>query len=216
MVYSIDEIKQDLKDLSENSFFEKYYLRSDNWYFEKYLGIDSKDLMRIHDDYRLIISKYFDICINSVIMVGSGKIGFSLCPPTDKYQVPKTFLPFEVSGKTRRISDLDIAIISNRYFHEIWRLIRNSPYSFFLDNTYKHVYQEIYRGFISERNITEFDESRKMWVIPSNQAKKELMEDLYLKHSVSFRVYRNIDDFKEYCITGINKLKRGIYNGLSS
>lgn len=209
MIHSIEEIKEDLIKMTDNEFYEKYIVRSDNWYFEKYLGIPPKDLIKVNDDYRLIISKCFNVSINSIMMVGSGKTGFSFSPPNPSRERNKTLQPFEEKERTRKESDIDIAIISNDYFHRMWNAIRKTKYNGFLEETYKHVSREIFRGFISERNITEFFESRRIWEEASIKAKRTLMEELYLKHSISFRIYRNENDFKEYNLQGIAQLKGG-------
>ena len=78
MVYSLEDIKTDLKNLSENQFYTKHIIRSDNWYFEEYLGKNPDEVIHLIDDYRLIVSESFGVSFNSVMMVGSGKLGFSM------------------------------------------------------------------------------------------------------------------------------------------
>ena len=41
MDFSIDTIKSDVVTLSTKDFLIKYLLKSDNWYFSEYLGLDS-------------------------------------------------------------------------------------------------------------------------------------------------------------------------------
>lgn len=114
MIYSLEEIQDDLKKLTEKQFYTKHIIRSDNWYFEKYLGKNSDEVIRLIDDYRLIVSENFGVSFNSVMMVGSGKLGFSMSPPdTEHPENSKMFLPFNDDENVRKVSDLDIAIISN-------------------------------------------------------------------------------------------------------
>ena len=75
MVYSLEDIKTDLKNLSEKQFYTKHIIRSDNWYFEEYLGKNPDEVIHLIDDYRLIVSESFGVSFNSVMMVGSGKLG---------------------------------------------------------------------------------------------------------------------------------------------
>ena len=163
MVYSLEDIKTDLKNLSEKQFYTKHIIRSDNWYFEEYLGKNPDEVIHLIDDYRLIVSESFGVSFNSVMMVGSGKLGFSMSPPDAEHpEESKMFLPFNDDEKVRKISDLDIAIISSEIFHEYWKMFRNS-YKTRFQSTYVHLYNELYRGYINERNIMAVDGCRKQW-----------------------------------------------------
>ena len=127
MIYTLDQIQDDLRKLSEKQFYTKYIIRSDNWYFEGYLKKSADEVIRLIDDYRLIVSESFGISFNSVLMVGSGKLGFSMSPPdVQNPSKSKLFLPFNDNEKIRKVSDLDIAIISGDIFHEYWKRFRNS------------------------------------------------------------------------------------------
>lgn len=205
MIYSIEEIKDDIKNLTEKEFYTKHIIRSDNWYFEKYLGKNSDDLIHLIDDYRLIVSECFEISVNSVMMVGSGKLGVSIKPPYNNYS--KFLLPFNDDEKERNISDLDIAIISNDIFHEYWSQFRKS-YKIRFQNAYLHLYNELYRGYINERSIMEVDGCRKRWKEKAYLSKKKLHENLYFKHDISYRIYRSWEDFEDYNIQNIRKIKR--------
>ena len=207
MIYSLENIKSDINSLTEKQFYTKHVIRSDNWYFEEYLGKDSKEVMHLIDDYILIVSECFGVSFNSVMMVGSGKLGYSMSPPNIDYpEKSKTFLPFNDDEKIRKISDLDIAIISSDIFHEYWKKFRNS-YKTKFQNTYLHLYNELYRGYINERNILEVDGCRKEWNKVARLSKKKLRYDLYFKHDISYRIYRNWEDFEEYNIQNIRKIK---------
>ena len=210
MLYALETIKSDLKSLSEKEFYTKHIVRSDNWYFENYMQKNPDDFRRISDDYRLVISENLGVSFNSVMMVGSGKIGYSLSPETtDINKETKLFLPFCTEGKERKISDIDIAIISNDIFHEYWNLFRRS-YKSRYENTYLHVYRGLYRGYIDERNITEVDGCRKVWNETANISKSILYSDLYFKHEIRYRIYRSWEDFEEYNIQNISKIKRSV------
>ena len=50
MVYSLEDIKTDLKNLSEKQFYTKHIIRSDNWYFEEYLGKNPDEVIHLIDD----------------------------------------------------------------------------------------------------------------------------------------------------------------------
>ena len=76
--------------------------------------------------------------------------------------------------------------------------------------TYSHVYQELYRGYINERNIMEVDGCRIEWNKTASISKKRIHDELYFIHDISFRIYRSWEDFEDYNIQNIEKLKKRI------
>ena len=64
----------------------------------------------LHFELRNEVAEHFDINPADVLLVGSGKLGFSLAPQ-------KRYQPFGDS------SDLDLAIISDRLFDEVWHSV---------------------------------------------------------------------------------------------
>lgn len=93
----------------------------------------------------MTISESMGISFNSIMVVGSGKIGYSLSP------TEKMFAPFCVKEDNgRKISDIDVAIISSDLYLKFWGLFRKS-YSSKYNYTYQNVYKEIYRGYINEK-----------------------------------------------------------------
>lgn len=210
MVYTLDEIKKDLRDLTSKQFYTKHIIRSDNWYLQNYLGKNPDEVIGLLDDYRLIISENMGVSMNSIMMVGSGKIGYSLSPPDLAHpEKTKLFQPFNDDESVRKVSDLDIAIISNDIFQEYWKLFRKSFKMKYI-TTYSHVYQELYRGYINERNIMEVEGCRKEWNKTASISKKRIHDELYFIHDISFRIYRSWEDFEDYNIQNIDKLKRRI------
>ena len=89
-------------------------------------------------------------------------------------------------------------------------MFRNS-YRARFQNTYIHLYKELYRGYINERNIMQVDVCRRRWNQIALQSKKKLKSDLYFKHEISYRIYRNWEDFEDYNIQNIRKIKKEVY-----
>ncbi len=210
MSFSLDEIKYDLKTKTEKQFYTKHIIRSDNWYFEEYLKKSPEEVLRLSDDYRLIVSESLNVSFNSIMMVGSGKLGYSMSP-SDSAQKNKSklFLPFNDDEKVRKISDIDIAIISSDIFHHYWYLFRHS-YKNRYKNTYQFIFKELYRGYINERNIMEVDGCRKEWRETASISKNKLHTDLYFRHDISYRIYRSWEDFEDYNLQNIKKIKREV------
>lgn len=204
MSYQLETIQSDLTSLSARDFYLKHIVRSDNWYFENILSVQQSDIIHTVDDFKAVVSESLNISFNSIMMVGSGKIGYSLSPSSEKL-----FQPFNSDETVRNLSDVDIAIISNELFYKYWSLFRKS-YKMRYRETYTHVFNEIYRGYINEYNILEVEGCRKEWIEMASESKKSLYNNLYFKHKISYRIYRNWEDFEEYNLQSISKIKRGV------
>lgn len=200
MSVTLEKIKSDLESQTAKQFYTEYIVKSSNWYFENILGKSPEESINVADDVKLIISDGFKISFNSIMMVGSGKIGYSLSPK-------KLFKPFNNDEKVRKISDLDFAIISSNLFNEYWMKLRKSFRPDYME-MYHHIYQDLYRGYISERNILNVDGCRKEWNELSSISKKELSTKLFIKNEISFRLYRSWEDFEEYNLQNIKKIKK--------
>lgn len=182
MSFELEVIHDDIKELDSRQFYLKHVIRSDNWYFEKILNTPEAKIISAVDDFKSIVSENLHISFNSVMMVGSGKLGYSLSPNPEKL-----FKPFNNDERVRKISDIDIAIISSNLFHKYWDLFRKS-FKYRYNATYPYIYNEIYRGYINERNLLEVDGCRKEWDATSLKSKKALHNELYFKHEISYRI----------------------------
>lgn len=205
MTYDITTIKNDLKILSAEQFYTKYIVCTENWYLENILELPQNEHQYILEQYRVLISKQLNISINSITMVGSGKIGYSLSPN-------KIFAPFNNNEETRKVSDLDIAIVSPILFNKFWRLLKNC-YKNEYKNLYEtHIFREIYRGYINEQNLQKIEGCRLQWNDLTDQIKKRLIDTLYIRHEITFRLYNSWEDFQDYNIQNIKTIQRSIKN----
>ena len=201
MVYTLSEIKSDVKSLTSKDFYSKHILRSDNWYFEKVIGSDKEDSMRLTDDFKTIISQSLKISFHNISIVGSSKIGCSLAPKTSHSN--KLFRLFDEEK-----SDIDIAIVSDKLFQKYWDLFRKS-YNPINKIHYSRISRGIYRGYINEKNLELIDGCRKEWNALSSESKKLLRRDLYIQPDITYRLYRSWEDFEEYHIQSLNEIKKG-------
>ncbi|GHB08079.1 hypothetical protein ACFFLG_18210 [Shewanella indica] len=94
----IEEFKADLKSLNSLQIYRKYVLGGDCHL------LDNHQMFEIRET----ICDKFEIDFTDVIMVGSGKLGFSIKPSRR----------FEVFNDD---SDIDIAIVSTKLFERIWQ-----------------------------------------------------------------------------------------------
>jgi len=199
LAYTIEEIKADIVTMSPKDFYIKYILRSDNWYFETYIGRSKEDSIRLTDDFKYIISQSLGISFNNIAVVGSSKLGCSLTPVSERGN--KLFRCFNEE------SDIDIAIVSDRLFETYWSLFRHS-YSGVNKRYYSYISRGIYRGYINEKYLTLIDGCRKQWNQKAAESKKILRSDLYIQPEITYRLYRSWEDFEEYHIQSINEIKR--------
>lgn len=205
MTYDISTIKNDLVLLTAEQFYTKYIVCTENWYLENVLELPQDEHQYILEQYRVIISQQLNISINSITMVGSGKIGFSLSPT-------KPFMPFNNDEDIRKVSDLDIAIVSPVLFNKFWRLIKLSYRNEYKELYEKHIFREIYRGYINEQNLQQIHGCRAQWNELIEQIKKELIDTLYIQHEITFRLYNSWEDFQDYNIQNIKTLQRSMRN----
>jgi hypothetical protein len=156
MIYTLESIKKDITELDARTFFHQYIIRSENWYFEKILEIPPEDITRVTDDFKTIVSDVLGVSFNNILITGSGKTGYSLSP-----NEKKLFKKFSEDGEDRMISDIDVAIVSDKLFQIYWDLFRKS-YNWRYKTLYDYIPQAIYRGYIDERPLTsKFDRNGK-------------------------------------------------------
>lgn len=203
MSYTLDEIKLDIQSLPAKQFYLKHFLRSDNWYFENILGVAKSDIICVLDDFKSIISDQLKVNFNCIVMVGSGKIGYSLAPTRKKL-----YKQFNNDESVRKISDIDVAIVSDQLFNKYWELLRTS-YRYKYIAQYQHIPNEIYRGYINERHLVDIEGCRKEWNEHALMSKKTLSTTLFIKNEITYRLYRSWEDFEDYHVQSINKIKRG-------
>ncbi len=199
MSYTVDQIKYDLLNCDTKQFYMKHIVRSDNWYFENILNIPTDKIINAVDDFKIIVSDAMGISYNSIMMVGSGKTGYSLSPQ-------KCLKAFTIEPTAKNKSDIDIAIISSPIFDTLWKEFRKA-YNVTNKRHYSYISREIYRGYINDKNINLIEPCRLFWKDISIDATKKLQQNMYFKHDISYRVYRSWEDFEEYNLESIDLLK---------
>jgi len=199
MSYSLEEIKKDIVNEDVRQFYMKHIVRSENWYFEKILCIPTINLVKTVDDFKIIVSGSLGVSYNSVMMVGSGKTGYSLSPN-------KMLKEFAIKPTAENKSDIDIAIISTHIFDRFWKCFREG-YTVANKRNYQYIARGIYRGYIDDSNINKVPICRRQWEKISNEATKKLKQSMYFKHDISYRIYRSWEDFEDYNLESLYKLK---------
>lgn len=203
MQNDVESLKNDLGLLTPEKFYVKHILKSSNWYFSEYKSLKDKELLESLDLFKEIVSSNFKVNFYSVKMVGSAKVGFSLSPQ-------KMFKSFGAEDEIGNYSDIDIAIVSDQLYNDYWQGFRdncNQNYNFPSPKLFKRVSSSIYKGFINDKDIREIPEMRKKWDERADATTANLQRKLLIAHPITFRLYRNWDDLKEYQLNGIRALK---------
>ncbi len=201
MNYKYSEIVEELKRLSPSEFYMKYIVKSYNWYFENHLNEGDSNTIEKIDFFKEIVTKNFGISFHSVQMVGSAKIGFSLAPGKALREFIKD--PMDDSNKS---SDIDLAIISNSLFEDIWREIRKYKSTYLMKN-YKKIASSIFLGYLNDKDfldLEDFNSPVKRLILETN---KELIDELSIMHPISYRIYRSWEDLEDYQLNSITKAR---------
>lgn len=204
MSFTSEEIKTDLKNLNINDFYFKYIIKSSNWYFADYQHTPPEELIDKMDTFKEIISKSFNVSFHSAQIVGSAKLGVSLSPN-------KAFKKFiaNSSSEFEKESDIDIAIISDSLFLDIWEKLRKGKKEFYIPR-YTNITSSIFSGFIDDKNFKDLDFLRKEWEEKISYSNIKLQSDISIMHSISYRIYRTWEDLQDYQLSGIKELKEKV------
>lgn len=201
MTYDEKVIKADIKQMEAREFYMKYIIKTNNWYFAEYQQTKGNELIDKMDRFKEIVSSSFGVSFHSAQMVGSAKLGMSLSPK-------KPFRHFvdKASDNSQKESDIDIAIISNSLFEEIWDRIRIERRKNVIPK-YTTITNSIFRGYINDKEFKELDGLRKEWEEKISKCNILLQGELSIIHPISYRVYRNWEDLEDYQLDGIVKTK---------
>lgn len=201
MIYDENTIKEDIKKLEAREFYIKYIIKTNNWYFAEYQHTKEHELIDKMDQFKEIVSDCFDVSFHGAQIVGSAKLGMSLSPK-------KPFRHFveSASESNPKESDIDIAIISNSLFEEIWDKIRSERKKNVIPK-YTSIAKSIFRGYINDKEFKDLDGLRKEWEEKISKCNILLQGELSIIHPISYRIYRNWEDLEDYQIDGIMKTK---------
>lgn len=200
------EIKADIVNLSEQDFYFKYIIKSGNWYFSEYQKTPDSEILDKIDLFKEIVSSNFGVSFHSVQIVGSAKLGMSLSPN-------KPFREFIsiAQSENEHESDIDVAIVSDKLFLQIWEEIREAKKKEFVPK-YAKIVGDIFNGYINDKDFKSLEYMRKQWEERISKSNIRLQDELLICHPISYRIYRNWEDMEEYQLSGIKQLKEGNFH----
>jgi hypothetical protein len=191
------ELKGDLATKSTSEIYNKYLLGQDVWLFREHLKV--ADPSKTYDEFKLYISKHLKVHFNNIAITGSSKTGISFSPK-------KKFKFFDDS------SDLDIILVSEKYYKSFWQAYLDMYYRQIPFPEYQTVYKSLFKGFISLKEPTEKHTAIKDWVKLVNPFLKDLQLFFGIDRQVNYRIYNSWEEVERYHFFGIKQLKSLVQN----
>ncbi len=187
---TLAEFKKDLYILEPQQVFRKYIVDGECCIFENNIQ------MKLREE----ISNKYSLDYNSIIIVGSSKLGFSIKPK-------RRFQPFNDD------SDIDIAIISKNLFEQIWERVhkyRNYNGNFQKSNEFYRNLSE--NGWIRP-DLLPFDDYKNDWF---EYFRKLTNSGNYGSYKISAGLYYNYFFLEQYQLICIKQCKESGNNDNSS
>jgi len=110
----VEEFKQGCINLKPDIVVQKYLIEGESYFFTKVL--QSEEFA-----FKKEISEKLDVHIREIVIVGSGKLGFSLKPESNTDAGLYLFRNFD----EKKVSDLDVAIVSSTLFDKEMKNLYN-------------------------------------------------------------------------------------------
>jgi hypothetical protein len=187
----MEEIRKDLLTLTGSEIYEKYLLGNLVWYFKEHLQIANH--YAHYDDLKKYIARKVGVHFNDVAIVGSAKTGFSFAPG-------KKLRPFTEQ------SDIDLVIVSQKYYKEIWNAYLDMFYKNNVPEKYQEINAAIFKGFISVTTSPRDHNDIVEWEKKAGEMMKDLQLVYGIKQDVNYRIYDSWDSVLAYHCHGLNNL----------
>jgi len=187
------ELSDLLKRLTDEQFVEAQIFNRVPWIFE---GNDEG-----YQGWRTALAGQTDLHVNSFFLVGSAVTGFSLHPAKAGREFRK------LSGDSLNRSDLDVAIVSDSLFIDVWNLILQYDRARRLGLSYDARFklrQGTYWGHLSD------------YVIPRNTTPARQVRSVVAAcgrnhplrgYKTTVWLYRRLEDLRGYQINSLRELR---------
>lgn len=187
-----NELKVALKTHGGKFVFNQFLMNEDVYVLrERY----QERAACIYHDIKVAASETLDVPVKNVAIVGSAKTGYSLAPG-------KNYSPFTDK------SDLDLVIVSENLFRELWESYLNYINSS-TGHTYAPVAKNVFRHFISIK--AEDVQGAQLdyfsnWIDRVDKLKQTFQLKFKLPSEINYRVYDAWKYVEKYHVTGLNEL----------
>ncbi|EEV50094.1 hypothetical protein Q3F40_08655 [Enterococcus faecium] len=192
------EIIEDLYSLEANDFYKTYFKTDEVWYFDNRLS-KRKSSEEYKKMISSIISTHFNIPESEYLIVGSAKLGFSLSPYKKFREFGET-----ISGYGQ--SDLDIAIVSNSLFNELWEAFKELTYKTFV-NDYEYISSSVFKGYLNDKYIFKQISLNTDLKAKIDKCNISIQDDMGIIEPINYRFYNSWSDLERYTHNGIIKCK---------
>ncbi|NJM05467.1 hypothetical protein HC891_03525 [Candidatus Gracilibacteria bacterium] len=151
----------------------------------------------LYIDWKFALAKKLGIDCASILIVGSSCTGISFNPY-------KNYKPFD------NTSDIDVAIVSDYYFNEAWRALRNlgsrrhslPPRE--KQSIEDHVQRHIYWGTIASEHILPLFPFGSKW----QRALSEMSSVIpTMGRQIKLRIYKDFESLRSYHINNLKSLR---------
>lgn len=193
----IDSFKNDLGSKTPEDIYNKYLIGGDVWYFRNKFGASWYEQ---YDAFKLFISDKLEVHYNDIALAGSGKLGFSINPE-------KNFKNFDDK------SDLDIIIISRKYFYMFWDAYIEDSYAEIKTDKFGKVCFSIFRRYMNLEGFTPNNQTYADWLKKTDSFVKDLQLEFEISHDVHYRIFESWDSAKLYYMNSIKRAKEKIIEG---
>jgi len=197
-----ETLQTDLNTKTNRDIYLDYLQGNDTWYFKDFLKV--ADPSKEYDGFKKLVATSLEVNFNDVGLVGSGKVGYSMAPGKD-------FRDFCVEHEDPKlISDLDLVVVSRKYFHEFWRAYLELYNDSVNIGGYREVSNNIFRKFISIKKPRPIHDFFKEWIAKSEKFNKDYQTLFNIKHEINYRIYESWEAVEMYHLKGIQELKNKI------
>lgn len=197
----VSEFKNYCIDLEPDIIVQKFIIDGSSYYFDK---------IQLGDEFEFKkeIANILKVHIRDIVIVGSGKLGFSIKPdesiPGEGFFLFKKFdYDYELNESEKK-SDLDIAIVSSQLFDkEIENLYGHTgSYKSFIGKDRNYFAQYTLKGrFIIKYLPTDFPLSKEIEIVQKNYKMK------YGGRDVNLEIYKSWYFFETYHKNNILNIK---------
>lgn len=201
----LDEIEKSILYDDNRDVYHRHFLGNQVWYFKDYLN--SPNPYKDYDDFKMFVAKKLDVHFNNVAIIGSAKSGISLNPSKKL----RKFI--EDEDELGQKSDMDLVIVSRKYYQLFWEAYLDLFYSrkLYSDN-YTTVSKSIFKGFVSVKNLEPIHPFFREWIVKVDSFMKDLQVLFQIQHTVNYRIYRSWEEVERYHQSGIDQLRRYLLN----
>ena len=190
-----DDLKTLLAQQPDREFVDRQLLEQRPWIFPT---------DQAYDAWRVAVTSSINLSRDSIRIVGSAALGFSLSPL-------KPGRPFRTSVSASALaSDVDIAFVDWKLFGDAWDAIVDADrgQSLRVDNSEKHKLRlDVYWGVVADFSVpANTNPSRLLRTALSEAGRTAPIRG----HPVHCRIYRRIDDLRAYHISSLRNLRKSL------